>query len=106
VIDFYTVKYFGDSENTYSTYTDLFIKSSSPNVGTSVKELSTAGVPMSKIVIGKSSKSSMAGYVDPALLGNWAVSAKNQLGWSTGFWLGDFSDDSDGSCIKNALKLL
>lgn len=40
------------------------------------------------------------------MLGNWAVSAKNQVGWSTGFWLGDFSDDLDGGDIHNALKLL
>jgi len=53
-----------------------------------VKELKAVGVPMSKIVIGKSCKSGTTGYVDPGLLGNWAVSAKNQIGWSTGFWLG------------------
>lgn len=71
-----------------------------------MKELKAVGVPMSKIVIGKSCKSGTTGYVDPGLLGNWAVSAKNQIGWSTGFWLGEFADDSDGNCIKNALKLL
>lgn len=61
---------------------------------------------MGKIVIGKSAKSGANGYVDPAMLGNWAVSAKNQIGWATGFWLGSFEDDQDGTGIKNALKLL
>jgi hypothetical protein len=62
----------------------------SPNTGTAVKEISAAGVAMGKIVIGKSAKSGVNGYVDPAMLGNWAVSAKNQIGWTTGFWLGSF----------------
>ncbi len=44
--------------------------------------------------------------MDPATLGSWAVSAKNQVGWSTGFWLGEFHHDAEGAGIKNALKLL
>lgn len=61
---------------------------------------------MKKIIIGKPAKGGINGYVDPSLLGQWAVAAKNQIGWSTGFWMGDFFDDSDGSSLKKALKLL
>jgi hypothetical protein len=61
---------------------------------------------MGKIVIGKSPKSGVDGYVDPAMLGNWAVLAKNQIGWATGFWLASFDEDQEGTAINNALKLL
>lgn len=72
----------------------MFVKSEAPNTGTAVKEINAAGVPLAKIVIGKNAKSGEAGYVDPATLGSWAVSAKNQVGWSTGFWLGEFHHDA------------
>jgi hypothetical protein len=77
IIDFYNIKYYASVENAYDTYNELFIRSSSPNTGTAVKEIGNAGVPMGKIVVGKSAKSGVNGYVDPVMLGNWAVSAKN-----------------------------
>lgn len=53
------------------------MKSDSPNTKTSVKEIHASGVPLAKIVIGKTGKSGETGYVDPSKLGDWAVAAKN-----------------------------
>lgn len=63
MIDFYNVKYFGSSIQTYQTYESLFLKSLDPMTGTSVKELGQMGVSLDKIIVGKTAKVGFQGYI-------------------------------------------
>lgn len=62
---------------------------------------------MNKIVVGKSAKIGVNGYVMPNVLNEWAMQAKNEIGWSTGYWMGDLADDHmSGDSIRTALAYL
>lgn len=62
---------------------------------------------MNKIVVGKSAKIGVNGYVMPNVLNEWAMQAKNKIGWNTGYWMGDLADDHmSGDSIRTALAFL
>lgn len=43
----------------------------------------------------------------PNVLNEWAMQAKNEIGWSTGYWMGDLADDHmSGDSIRTALAYL
>ncbi len=48
---------------------------------------------MNKIVVGKSAKMGVNGYVVPMSLRDWAMQAYDEMGWSTGYWMGDLTDE-------------
>ena len=43
----------------------------------------------------------------PNVLNEWTIKAKNELGWSAGYWMGDLADDHMlGDAIKTAMSYL
>ena len=76
----------------YTTYASVFTQSNAGGVcpsfpGTSVSEISTYGVPLNRIVVGKPLLPSDAGsgYTPPADLHNWYITAHSTLGWNAGY---------------------
>lgn len=65
------------------------------------------GVNLNKMVVGKSAKIGVNGYVMPNVLNEWTMQAKNEIGWSAGYWMGDLADDHMfGDGIRTALSYL
>ncbi len=106
MIDFYNIQFFGNGNSPYLTYEDLFINATSSYANTSVKEISQQGFSLEKIVVGKTTVTGVSGAVADTTLRDWANRAKQDLGWSTGFWLGELANDLNGSSILTALSLL
>ncbi len=88
------------------TYENLFIKANGSYGNTSVREIAQRGFSLNKIVVGKSTVAGVSGAVADVILRDWANRARQELGWSAGFWLGEFANDSNGSSIMTALRLL
>jgi hypothetical protein len=106
MIDFYNIKYYGDLNSTYLTYENLFIKANGSYGNTSVREIAQRGFSLNKIVVGKSTVAGVSGAIADVVLRDWANRARQELGWSAGFWLGELTNDSNGSSIMTALSLL
>lgn len=106
IIDFYNIQFFGNGNSPYLTYEDLFIKATSSYASTSVKEISQQGFSLDKIVVGKTTVTGVSGAVADTTLRDWANRARQDLGWNTGFWLGELANDLNGSSILTALSLL
>ena len=89
-IDFYNVQFYNQGNNAYTTCETLINNSGSDWPDTSIMEInSSAGVPLSKIVLGKPNDAGAAdnGYMDPSTLGQCVSQAQSQ-GWNGGvmFW--------------------
>lgn len=106
MIDFYNVKFFGNANSTYSTYDDLFMRATGSYASTSVREISQQGFSLNKIIVGKTTVPGASGAVADLVLKDWANRARQQFGWNAGFWLGEFTNDLNGSSIATALSLL
>ena len=109
LIDFYNVQFYNQGRDTYSSYDELFVHSTNGIFSsTAVKDIINRGVPSEKIVVGKPALPIDAnnGYVDPADLGNWAVQAYRDFGWSAGIMYWQYISDLDGLTIKIASELL
>jgi hypothetical protein len=105
-INFYNVIYYNQYTSAYATYNDLFVNSSGAYTGTSVEEIVARGVPSNKIVVGKpctTGDASNTGYVDSNSLGQWLTQAYNNYKWYAGIAFWQYSSDTQGSIINNAV---
>jgi len=87
-ITFFNVQFYNQGATCYADYNGLFVSSggSCPVFPkTAVAEIAAAGVPMSKIVVGKPITSADAsnGWVDGGTLGGYFKQAQG-MGWNTG----------------------
>lgn len=89
-IDFYNIQFYNQGSDMYVDYQNLFINSGTSLPFTSVLQISDAGIPLNKIVVGKPMLASDAstGYVNLSSLGLWFNQAKQELNWNAGlmFW--------------------
>jgi hypothetical protein len=53
LIDYYNIQFYNQESSTYDSYDSLFVRSNGWSTKTSVLEMMAAGIPASKIVIGK-----------------------------------------------------
>jgi len=87
-IDFFNVQFYNQGASCYVDYAGLFTnsKSCAPFPGTSAYEISSYGVPLSKIVVGKPVTTADAGngYVAPSDLYTMVKKASTDIGWSAG----------------------
>jgi chitinase len=88
-ITFYNVQFYNQGATCYTDFNGLFLQSGPscsvfPN--TSVAEIAQAGVPLSKIVVGKPVTSADAsnGWVSGSTLASFFQQAQSKLGWNTG----------------------
>lgn len=106
LIKFYNVQFYNQGSTTYDTAQGLFNSSGGWCPGSSVNEIITAGVPGSKIVIGKPASTIDAnnGWMSAADLN--AAIAKNYAynGWKTGLMFWQFTSDITGSFMNAAGK--
>ena len=82
-IDFFNIQYQG--ETMYVDYPGLYVESGGDFPGTSVGEITTYGVPLEKLIVGKPLRGEDAdnGYVDPTTLGIFIASSGAPLGVMT-----------------------
>jgi len=88
-ITFFNVQFYNQGAGCYSDYTSLFKNSGPacpPFPHTSVGEIAAAGVPLSKIVVGKPVTAADAsnGWLSGSALAGLFNQAKSDLGWNTG----------------------
>jgi len=97
-IDFFNVQFYNQGAQCYTDYNGLFVTSCSNFPETSVSAISKAGIPMSKIVVGKYVTQSDAsnGWVEPATLHQFFTQAGSQLGWHAGVMGWEWGDA--GTC--------
>ncbi|KAF8313992.1 glycoside hydrolase family 18 protein, partial [Clavulina sp. PMI_390] len=91
-IDWYNVQFYNQGTTEYTTCSGLLTASSSAWPKSSVFEInSSAGVPLSKIVIGKPGTTADAnnGYIDPSTLAGCVSQAKTS-GWTGGVMVWQF----------------
>eukprot|EP00026_Physarum_polycephalum_P009327 Phypoly_transcript_09446.p1 GENE.Phypoly_transcript_09446~~Phypoly_transcript_09446.p1 ORF type:complete len:414 (+),score=67.20 Phypoly_transcript_09446:81-1322(+) len=88
-ITFYNVQFYNQGATCYVDFNGLFLESAAscpvfPN--TSVAEIYNAGIPLSKIVVGKPVTSADAsnGWVSGSDLASFFGQAKSKFGWDTG----------------------
>jgi chitinase len=97
-IDFFNCQFYNQG-SCYTSYESLFLDSACDFAGTSVSQIASMGIPLSKIVVGKPVTSADAGngYVDAVTLAGWFSQASSDLGWSTGVmgwvWAGPETGD-------------
>jgi len=99
MIDFYNIQYYNQGTSAYDTETTLFKKSDGWATGTSVGELVSKGIPLSRIVVGKpvtTGDAANTGYVQVDTLEGIFRSARG-TGWGTGFMGWQYKSDTDGS---------
>jgi len=86
-ITFFNVQFYNQGASCYTDYNGLFVTSSgcSSFPQTAVSEIAKAGVPLSKIVVGKpvTSADAGSGYVSASSLHTWFQQA-SALGWNAG----------------------
>lgn len=88
-VDFYLAQFYNQGPTCYTTYRGLFVESAndcSVFPGTSVSEIASYGVPLSKLVVGKPTLVFDAnnGWVNPATLGQYMQQAGAELGFGSG----------------------
>ena len=89
-IAFYHLQYHSSA----NTYTDLFTSASLP----SVSFIHNKGVPLHKLVVGKTPNSVFpTGFVSASALSDMFLTAYNDLGWYAGLAYYHYFYDSDGS---------
>jgi chitinase len=79
MIDFYNIQFYNQGNSSYDTYNDLFVTSNGWCSGSSVGEIHAAGVPLSRIVVGKpmeTNDASNTGFVDAKHLAAFIKHAK------------------------------
>jgi chitinase len=99
LIDFYNVQFYNQGTSTYDTYDTLFQSANGWATGTSVHQLISAGIPASRIVVGKpitTGDATNTGYVPVNQLAQYFSTARG-TGWSTGFMGWQYKSDPDGS---------
>jgi chitinase len=105
-IDFYNVQFYNQGKGLYETAQNLFNASTGWCPGTSVNEIIAAGVPASKIVLGKPAikQDAHSGYMDAATLNAAIVANFPYNGWNTGLMYWQYVDDLDGAICNAAGK--
>jgi len=99
LIDFYNVQFYNQGTSTYDSYATLFQTANGWATGTSVHQLISAGIPASRIVVGKpitTGDATNTGYVPLNSLSSFFSQARS-TGWSTGFMGWQYKSDTDGS---------
>lgn len=108
-VDFYNVQFYNQGATCYVDYQGLFENSANCPAfpGTSVKEIQSYGIPLSKIVVGKPLLQADAsnGWVSPASLKSFVDQAKASLGWNAGvmFWM---FHGTDQASARDAIKTI
>jgi chitinase len=99
LIDFYNVQFYNQGKGIYDTPQGLFNVSGDWCPGSSINEIIAAGVPASKIVLGKPATAAdgnngwmAADVLNQAIVDNYAYN-----GWNTGIMFWQFTHDLDGS---------
>jgi chitinase len=107
LIDFYAIQFYNQASSSYDSYTSLFVTANGWATKTAVAELMAAGIPASKIVVGKPAAARdvvNTGLVAPADLASWCTTAKS-IGWNTGFMAWQYSSDKAQSfAFANAVS--
>jgi chitinase len=85
-ITFFNVQFYNQGASCYTDYNGLFSSSCSVFPSTSVGEIAKAGIPLSKIVVGKyvTTADASNGWVAPGTLHTFFQQAQSQLGWHAG----------------------
>ncbi|PFH50181.1 glycoside hydrolase family 18 protein [Amanita thiersii Skay4041] len=86
MIDWYNVQFYNQGDDVYQDCNNLLFESTPLKFPkTSVFEINAAGVPLSKIVIGKpaTKQDATTGYMDPTVLAGCLETAKGK-GWDAG----------------------
>lgn len=85
-INFFNVQFYNQGTSCYTDYNGLFIKSCTTFPQTSVQEIAKAGIPLSKIVVGKyiAQGDASNGWIAPATLHTYFTQAKSAIGWDAG----------------------
>jgi len=107
-IDLVLVHYYDHGLTCYGTYTSLFLESAAAGAcsdfpGTSVYELASLyGIPLNKIVIGKSLVSSDAssGYLSGEMIHAMVERAQTDLNWNAGVALYQYKADTAATFIQ------
>jgi chitinase len=79
MIDFYNIQFYNQGNSSYDTYNDLFVTSNGWSSKSSVGEIHAAGVPLSRIVVGKpmnKTDASNTGWVSASHLASFISQAK------------------------------
>lgn len=81
LIDFYNIQFYNQGSSSYDTYNSLFVTSTGWSSQSSVGEINAAGVPLSRIVVGKPMKKtdvskSNTGWVSASELVSFITQAK------------------------------
>ncbi|KAK0217905.1 glycoside hydrolase family 18 protein [Armillaria fumosa] len=96
-IDWYNVQFYNQGNTEYTTCTGLLTASSSNSPQTALFQIaSSAGVPLSKLVIGKPGTNSDAsnGFMSASVLASCLKTAQG-LGWNAGVSVWEFPDVAD-----------
>jgi len=104
-INFFNVQFYNQGTSCYVDYNGLFVTSCSVFPSTSVGEIAKAGIPLSKIVVGKYIATSDAsnGYIAPGTLHTYFTQAKSNLNWNTGVMAWVWGDSASASSWIHAV---
>ncbi|KAI0355588.1 glycoside hydrolase [Trametes cingulata] len=102
LIDWYNVQFYNQGADMYTTCYSLLTSSGGDWPGSSLMEIANAGVPSSKLVIGKTATAAdgATGFMDPQALGVCVAQAE-KLGWNAGIMTWEYPD-ADSEWIKTA----
>jgi chitinase len=105
-VDWYAVQFYNQGVTCYTTYDTLFLTSNLNAAcpmypGTSVTELTQYGLDFDKIVVGKITETYDGGngYVAPATLGQYFVTANDTLQWNVGVGTYSYSQKDSAAWI-------
>ncbi|KAF9006140.1 glycoside hydrolase [Cyathus striatus] len=93
LIDWYNVQFYNQGTNEYTTCSGLLHTSSNTWPKSSLFEIASSGIPLSKLVLGKPATNSDAsnGFIPPSDLATCVEEAKND-GWDAGVMVWEFPD--------------
>ncbi|KAI0374149.1 glycoside hydrolase [Pilatotrama ljubarskyi] len=102
LIDWYNVQFYNQGADIYTTCDSLLTSSGGDWPGSSLMEIADAGVPLDKLVIGKTATAAdgATGFMDVQALGVCVAQAK-KLGWNAGLMTWQYPD-ADSEWIKAA----
>jgi chitinase len=108
-ISWFNVQFYNQGVNCYVSYNSLFVKSNDNGncpafPGTSVQEISSYGIPLSKIVVGKYNLQGDAsnGYVLPSTLATYFSNANSQFKWNAGVMVWAWQQSTSPAWIQQA----
>lgn len=106
MIDFYNVQFYNQGVGIYDSAHSLFNVSGGWCPGSSINEIIAAGVPGSKIVLGKPPTTADAsnGWMSAADLNKAIADNYPYNGWKTGIMFWQLTSDSDGAYCNNVGK--